>query len=121
MKALRKRPCLIVKIRGGGGGGVCMMAIANVLDVPIQSYYPETGGKGSGGNYYNLDNVLLEPREKSARPSVILLWTLSGGTLKDLNPSFKSNHVVPLSKVEDMTVAEKPIVNNSSGQSKISF
>ena len=100
---------------------VCMMAMANVLDLPIHSFYPETGGIGTGRNYYNLKNVLLEPRERSERPSISLLWTLSGGTLKDLTPSFKPNHVVPLFKVEDIPDVEKPVISTSSGQSTISF
>ena len=98
-----------------------MMAMANVLDLPIHSFYPETEGIGTCRNYYRLKNVLLEPREGSERPFISLLWTLSGGTLKDLIPSFKLNHVVPLFKVEDMPNLEKPVISTSSGQSTISF
>ena len=81
---------------------------------------PETGGKGAGRNYFNLNNVLLEPREDSIRPAICLLWTLYGGTIKDLTPSFKANHIVPLFNLEDFPDVGKFLSNINYNQRKIS-
>ena len=40
------------------------------------------------------------------RPTTSLLWSLYGGTLKDLSPLFKANNIAPLSIVEGFQCAE---------------
>ena len=74
------------------------MALACVTGITIHSLYPETGGVASRMYAVKLFNAMIEPRNNPAvaHSHIHLLWSHLAGTLKDVNPLFQPNHIVPL-------------------------
>ena len=75
---------------------VCLVALSNVISLPIHSFYPETGGLHAGQLAVRLFNGMISPRIDNSSLGINLLWCKSGGSSADVSPSFKPDHIVPV-------------------------
>ena len=88
---------------------ICIMALSNVLGLPVFSFYPETCGRRYA---INLSNAKIFPRDGTCQniEPIRLLWSKAGGGKNDLNPSFKANHIVPLFLAEKGSL-QQPVIS----------
>ena len=93
---------------------VCIMALSNVLSLPITSLFPYTQDKSAVA----LCNAAVLPRDNTLRKKPIyLLWSAMAIPTKEKAP-LRPNHIVPVLIVRDVVRSKAPLKVN---QTKLSF